>query len=73
MTSLRYGILMAGLGLCVLAGSGCTRHVHHHHDGPDVVVLDREHDDPTVVIIRERPGRDRSCWRHRDHWHCRKR
>ncbi len=37
-----------------------------------VVVLDDEHEDPTIVIVRTRPAHHRHCWRHRRHWHCRR-
>jgi hypothetical protein len=31
-----------------------------------------EHRDPTIVIYDREPGGGRDCWRHEDHWHCRR-
>lgn len=70
MRNLRYLVLAAAIGLGALATGGCVRHVHR--DGPDVVVLDREHDDPTIVVVNDRPGPYRTCWKHHRHWHCRR-
>jgi len=74
MSKVRMAALALGfvLGLGVALGtSGCVRHVHR--DGPDtVVILDREHDDPAIVVVIERPAAERHCWKHRKHWHCRR-
>ncbi len=65
---------VAALALAaLLAPVGCVHHVHHHERPSKVVIdLDREHDDPEVVVIHKRPRPHRHCWRHRRHWHCRR-
>ena len=62
-----------GLGLAVALG-GCARHVYHHGPAPTkIVVLEKEHSDPTVVVVQQRPRAGRTCWKHKAHWHCRAR
>lgn len=62
--------LLATLGV---AGTGCARRVHVHTPPVKaVVVLDQEHHDKNVVIVKAHPPRHRHCWRHRGHWHCRR-
>jgi len=60
------------LGLAVALG-GCARHVYHVHPAAPrkVVVLETEHQDPTIVIVQKRPRAGRYCWQHEAHWHCR--
>lgn len=73
--SIRTLALRAGLGLgLAVALGGCTRHVHHHHPAPagKVVVLEKEHDDRTIVIVHKQPRPERRCWKHGAHWHCRR-
>jgi len=65
------GLALGALALAAVA-AGCTRHVHHHHPTKKVVVLDREHDDPAIVVVHQRPAPHRTCWKHRGHWHCRR-
>jgi len=31
-----------------------------------------EHRDPRIVIYDYDPGPGHDCWRHEDHWHCRR-
>ena len=38
-----------------------------------IAVLEAEHSDRTIVIVRTRPAAARKCWKHGDHWHCRRR
>ncbi len=75
MSKIRTLALLAGLGLgLVVSLGGCTRHVVHHHPTPapkKVVVLEKEHEDRTVVIVHKQPRAERRCWKHGRHWHCR--
>ena len=66
MRQLRY-LVMAAVVIVLSACGG------HHHGGTKTVrVLDAEHNDRTVVIIRTRPAKGRNCWKHGGHWHCRR-
>ena len=66
----KLGLWVATLALLGTSGTGCARRVHVHHHDP-VVVLEKEHEDKTIVIVNERPAPRRKCWKHRKHWHCR--
>ncbi len=70
----RRTILTIAAALVLFVGSGCARHVHHHHPAPakTVAVLEGEHDDRKIVVVHTKPHRDRVCWKHRRHWHCRR-
>ena len=76
MSKIRVIAVGVGLGLGLLVSQGCTRHVVHHHPTPGpkkVVVLEKEHEDRTVVIVHKKPRPERRCWKHGAHWHCRAR
>ncbi|HTO09015.1 MAG TPA: hypothetical protein VMR86_18340 [Myxococcota bacterium] len=39
---------------------------------PVPVPVPEHHHDPNVVIYDHDPGGGRDCWRHEDHWDCRR-
>jgi len=69
-------IRSVALALILTSGpilAGCHVHHHPHRAVRTVAVLDAEHGRPDVVIVKLRPARDRGCWKHQRHWHCRAR
>jgi len=37
-----------------------------------VAVLEKEHNSNSVVIVTNKPAAGRVCWRHKNHWHCKR-
>lgn len=35
-----------------------------------VVVLDNEHQQQDIVIVKVKPAKTKHCWQHKQHWHC---
>lgn len=69
----KLGLTLALAAAVGVAGTGCARRVHVHTPPVKaVIVLDQEHHDRNVVIVKAHPARHRHCWRHRGHWHCRR-
>jgi len=68
-------VFAAAAAACALAAGllGCTTHHHHHHPAPKAASLEAEHDAAHIVVRHDRPGPDAVCWKHRRHWHCRRR
>ena len=66
-------LTLGALALALALGAvGCV-HRHHHRDGPDkVAVLETEHGKRHILVVHEKPGPNRVCWKHRRHWHCRR-
>lgn len=61
----------------VITLTGCVVHPKHHGKtvkvkGKTAVVLEREHKNKTVVVVKVKPKKGRKCWSHTGHWHCRR-
>lgn len=56
-----------------VSAAACAHPAHHHVHKPKVkavAVLDAEHHDAKVVIVKQRRAPKAHCWKHAGHWHC---
>lgn len=56
------------IALASLALSGCVTHVHR--DAPSFSAYKKAHPNARYVVVYERPGPDRTCWKLRRGWRC---